>query len=243
MLPTSRADFVFLAGFLSAYSCPKSLVSFERLHSRTFYHVALVSPPLVCAHSCPLLRGADSGSTNDHGRGYSSKPSFDGMWRYNPHKRYVFKSICLSPSRPNLIICNSEKIFKASDVKACLLSVPFNAAVATRFISYYKDTLQFHSTLGYLKSPPSSYQQPATDLVGGLDNIQIGIDNGAYKNQYTFEVALQKLIFSAHDDHLTLVSGILGVFQFGSGVYIASVSKDGTSLPEPYLVGKKWLHS
>jgi hypothetical protein len=105
-------------------------------------------------------------------------------------------------------------------------------------LAYYQDTLQFQSTLGYLKNPPAGYQQPAVDLIGGLNNIQIGINNGAYRTQYAFEVALQKLLYSAHDDHLTLVNGILGAFTFGAPLDIASVSLDGIALPKPYLYGE-----
>jgi hypothetical protein len=132
----------------------------------------------------------------------------------------------------------TERIFLASDVKACLLSVPFNPAVATQFLKYYRDTLQFQSTLGYLKNPPTGYQQPAVDLIAGLDNIQTGIDNGAYRNQFDFEVSLQKLLFSAHDDHLVLINGILGAFTFGAPIDIVSVSLDGIALPKPYILGK-----
>jgi hypothetical protein len=85
------------------------------------------------------------------------------------------------------------------------------------------------------KIPPAGYQQPAVDLLGSLKNIQTGVDNGAYRNQYDFEVAIQKLVYAAHDDHLTLVNGILGAFTFGAPVDIASVSLDGIELPKPYV--------
>jgi hypothetical protein len=76
------------------------------------------------------------------------------------------------------------------------------------------------------------------DFIGGLDLIQNKINTGVFQNQYDFEAALQTLIYSTHDAHVNLISGILGVFSFGTQYSIASVSKDGTSLPKIYLSGK-----
>lgn len=126
-------------------------------------------------------------------------------------------------------------VFDAKIVYDCLTSVPFNPAVATRFLKYYNDTLQFQTNLNYLKSPPPSYQQPAIDLIGGLKKIQEDIDNAVFPNQYTFEAVLQNLIYSAHDAHLYLDAGILSAFSFASPYYIVSVSSDGQQLPKVYV--------
>ncbi|TVY36957.1 Peptidase S41 family protein [Lachnellula subtilissima] len=133
------------------------------------------------------------------------------------------------------IIRNAELVFPAKQAYDCLTSVPFNAAVATRFLQYYNDTIQFQSNLAYLKNPPASYQQAPVDLVEGLAQIQIAIDNSKFANQYEFEVTLQALIFSTHDAHLNLIAGILGVFTFGTSYDIASVSLDGIQLPKVYF--------
>jgi hypothetical protein len=138
---------------------------------------------------------------------------------------------------PELTIC-LEILFDATSVYECLISVPFNPAVASRFLQYYNDTIQFQSTLAYLASPPPSYQQPAVDLVAGLAQIQRDIDNGLFQNEYAFEAALQKLIYSAHDAHLTLMAGVLAPFMFGSPYSIASVSLDGIELPKVYIAGR-----
>ncbi|KAG9236435.1 hypothetical protein BJ875DRAFT_456406 [Amylocarpus encephaloides] len=130
---------------------------------------------------------------------------------------------------------DGQSIFLASEVHQCLLTVPFNAAVATRFVAYWKDALQFQSTLAYLRNPPPSYQQPAVDLLGGLALIQQHVDNGGYTNEYDFETDLQRLLYAANDDHLTLVGGILGAFTYGAPVSIVSVSRDGQELPKTYL--------
>lgn len=115
--------------------------------------------------------------------------------------------------------------------------MPFNAAVATRFVRYYNDTIQFQSTLAYLKNPPTSYQQPAVDLIAGLGQIQRDIDSGFFQNQYAFEATLQNLIYSAHDTHLQLYAGILSTFSFGSPYELATVSVDGVQLPQVYISG------
>lgn len=115
--------------------------------------------------------------------------------------------------------------------------MPFDAAVASQFVSYWNDTLQFQSNLAYLKNPPEGYQQPPTDLLAGLQQIQNDIDAGAFHNQYAFEAALQLLLLSANDAHLHLTGGILAAFSFGVTDGVVSVSSDGVELPKVYLEG------
>ncbi|CAD6443262.1 9d2e7923-2f4f-4e57-b298-0044821c9a72 [Sclerotinia trifoliorum] len=134
-------------------------------------------------------------------------------------------------------IVNNEDtvIFNASLAFECLTSVPFNPAVASRFISYYNDTLQFQSTLTYLKNPPTSYQQPAVDLLAGLKRIQTAIDEGIFSNQYEFESTLQTLIYAAHDGHVDMLAGALSAFSFASPRDVVSLSLDGQKIPKIYL--------
>ena len=113
--------------------------------------------------------------------------------------------------------------------------MPFNPAVSTRFLQYYNDTLQFHSTSAYLKNPPLSYRQPAIDLFQELEQLQRDVDNSVFQNQYAFEARLQNLIYSTHDAHLELVSGVLAAFTFASPYGIVSVSSDGKELPKVYI--------
>jgi len=128
-------------------------------------------------------------------------------------------------------------VFKASLAYECLTSVPFNPAVATRFLEYYNDTLEFQSTLTYLKNPPTSYQQPGVDLIAGLQHLQEAINNGVFPNQYEFEAALQTLLYATHDAHVNLYAGILAAFTFASPYDIVSLSIDGIQLPKVYLAG------
>lgn len=128
--------------------------------------------------------------------------------------------------------------FVASYAFECLTSVPFNDDVALRFIDYYNTTLQFQSTLAYLKDPPPGYQQPSVDLLDGLQQIKNNVTAGIYKNQYAFEVDVQHLVYSVHDSHVNLFSGILSSFSFGSSTALVAVSVDGTSVPDVYIAGE-----
>lgn len=139
----------------------------------------------------------------------------------------------------NISLLVIDDIVSAKLAYQCLTSVPFNPAVATRFLNYYNVTLQFQSTLAYLKTPTSGYKQPKVDLIAGINKIQEYVNTpGAFPNQYAFEATLQRLVYMAHDGHLNLIAGILSAFNFGSPYALASVSKDGKELPKVYLWGK-----
>jgi hypothetical protein len=120
-------------------------------------------------------------------------------------------------------------------VYSCTSRVPFNAAVASRFIDFYNQTLQFQSTLAFLKSPPEGYQQPPVDVQQELENIRANISSGGYTNQYAFEAQIQLLISRLHDNHVQLDAGILSAFRFASPYTLVSVSPDGLQVPQVYL--------
>ncbi|KAK4690731.1 hypothetical protein P7C71_g6129, partial [Lecanoromycetidae sp. Uapishka_2] len=130
-----------------------------------------------------------------------------------------------------------DVLFTAKLAYDCLISAPFNATVALAFLQYYNDTIQFQSTLAYLKNPPASYQQPAIDVQASLNTIQQRVQAGEFQNEYTFEVAVQEVIYATHDDHITLSAGILSAFTFGSPYSIVSASTDGIALPKIYIEG------
>lgn len=127
------------------------------------------------------------------------------------------------------------QFFEAIYAYECLTSVPFNSAVASRFIAYWNETLQFQSTLAYLKSPPEGYQQPAVDFASELARIQQRVDTGAYHNQYDFEADVQLLTYALKDGHVVLNAGILSAFSFGSPYEIISASIDGKQAPKVYI--------
>ncbi|KAF2728048.1 hypothetical protein EJ04DRAFT_504715 [Polyplosphaeria fusca] len=130
---------------------------------------------------------------------------------------------------------NGFFLFYASDAFECLQSVPFNGAVAARFIDYYNTTLQFQSTLAFLKDPPEGYQQPPVDVMAVLESIKANATAGAYPNQYAFEADVQLLINRMHDAHVVLNAGVLQPFTFASPYGIISASVDGKNAPEIYI--------
>ena len=136
----------------------------------------------------------------------------------------------------------TDQLFTAVLAYKCLLTAPFNATVALDFLRYYTDTLQFQSTLPYLKDPPPSYQQPPVDLIGSLTSIKQRVQAGKFKSEYAFEAAVQQVVHAAHDDHLTLNAGIMSAFVFGSPLRIVSASTDGIALPKIYSTGQWYPH-
>ena len=136
----------------------------------------------------------------------------------------------------------ADELFPAVLAYQCLLSAPFNSTIALEFLQYYNDTLQFQSTLAYLKNPPPSYQQPPIDVIGSLNTIQQRVQAGEFQSEYAFEVAVQEVVYATHDDHITLDAGILSAFTFGSPLRIVSASTDGIALPQVYIAGQ-WLLS
>ncbi|KAF4550210.1 Peptidase family S41-like protein 2 [Elsinoe fawcettii] len=131
----------------------------------------------------------------------------------------------------------SSTWFSASDAIACLQSVPFNAPIASRFLRYVNTTVQFQSSLEWLKDPPAEYQQIAIDVVGSFAQIQNRINTGYYQNQFQFESELQRVLYDTNDGHLTLFGGLFNVFTFSSERFVVSVSEDGVRLPKVYLAG------
>lgn len=132
----------------------------------------------------------------------------------------------------------TDEVFTAKLAYDCLTSAPFNATVALAFLQYYNDTIQFQSTLAYLKDPPASYQQPAIDVQASLNDIRQRVQAGDFENEYTFEIAVQEVIYATHDAHMTLSAGILSAFTFGSPYSIVSASTDGIELPKVYIEGR-----
>jgi hypothetical protein len=126
----------------------------------------------------------------------------------------------------------------ASQVYECLTSVPFNPAVALRFIRYYNDSIQFHTSHAYTTNPPQGYQQPPANLLKELSHIQNQILESRFPNQYEFEAAVQQAIYMVHDKHLNLKAGILSVFRFFSPFDFMSISIDGIREPNLYLRGE-----
>lgn len=98
--------------------------------------------------------------------------------------------------------------------------------------------LEFQSTVTYLKDPQcidSNYYYAGTDLLGGLDSIQAEIASGAFKSEWEFEMALNNLVTSAHDGHLSFQGSALTMLPFVQSDPLVSFSKDGVETPEIYF--------
>jgi 3-dehydroquinate dehydratase len=87
-------------------------------------------------------------------------------------------------------------------------------------------TLQFQSTLGYLKAPPVGYQQPPFDFNQALEEIKQNVTRAVYKNQYEFEAQLQLLVHQLRDTHVILNAGALSAFSF-VGSFVRSLGIGG----------------
>ncbi|KAJ5104465.1 hypothetical protein NUU61_001812 [Penicillium alfredii] len=116
----------------------------------------------------------------------------------------------------------------------CLRSMPFESKLAVSFVKEYRKYLQFHSTLETLKNPPSGYQMPPTDLMGGLNAIQEKAAANHYKNQYEFDSDLQTLVTSAYDGHLSADFCSHSIFTFRNEPPLVSISTNGIDLPKIY---------
>lgn len=136
------------------------------------------------------------------------------------------------------IVCDANygySLFYARDAFECLTTVPFNAAVALRFIDYYNTTMQFQSTLAYLRDPPPGYQQPPVHFFQELENIKNNVTEGRYANEYAFETDVMRLVYLVHDSHVSLYSGVLSAFTFGSDYQLVTASIDGKGAPKVYM--------
>ncbi|CAI7602777.1 unnamed protein product [Penicillium pancosmium] len=117
----------------------------------------------------------------------------------------------------------------------CLKSMPFESKRAVAFIEEIRKWMQFQSTIEILKKPPADYPMPATDLLGGLDDIQEHAAASKYTSHYEFEDAIHDVFASADDGHLNIELCTRSVFGFMNGPPLISISSNGTAIPEVYL--------
>ncbi|KAJ5794068.1 hypothetical protein N7457_000667 [Penicillium paradoxum] len=138
---------------------------------------------------------------------------------------------------------NAEQPFKVSGELAlkCLRAMPFKKEPAVSFVKEFRKYLQFQSTIEILKSPPPDYPMPPVDLLGGLDKIQEKAAAGEYANQFDFDAAIQLLLNSAYEGHLSAGLCSHQQFNFEKETPLVSISSDGIALPEVYTY-KDSLH-
>ncbi|CAG8416334.1 unnamed protein product [Penicillium salamii] len=112
--------------------------------------------------------------------------------------------------------------------------MPLDEGRAVSFVEEYRKYLQFQSTIEILPNPPAGYLMPPTDLLGGLDEIQVKAAIGFYSNQYDFDTAISDLLKSAYDGHLSIQLCSLQVFWGKIDMPLVSISSNGTALPQVY---------
>ena len=121
----------------------------------------------------------------------------------------------------------------------CLNSVPLHANQAQALLESLYPYILWQTTTSYLKNPPAEYVekiQPPVDVYSELSQIGTNISSGAYNSEYEFGFNVYKVFQTTHDGHFTYVPDIVGsIFTFGRTIPLVSVSKDGVSLPKPYV--------
>ncbi|KAJ5560375.1 Interphotoreceptor retinol-binding [Penicillium frequentans] len=118
----------------------------------------------------------------------------------------------------------------------CLMSMPFDSDRAVVFLTRVRKMLEFQSTVDILKDPPSGYDMPAVDLLGGIDSILDNVNNETYSSQFEMDLDVSNLIKSAHDGHLVFQLCSQSIFSFQIDLPLVSISSDGLSLPEVYTM-------
>ncbi|KAJ5813601.1 Interphotoreceptor retinol-binding [Penicillium pulvis] len=118
----------------------------------------------------------------------------------------------------------------------CLMSMPFDSDRAVVFLTQVRKMLEFQSTVDILKNPPSGYDMPAVDLLGGIDSILDNVNNETYSSQFEMDLDVSNLITSAHDGHLVFQLCSQSIFSFQIDLPLVSISSDGLSLPEVYTM-------
>ncbi|KAK7219303.1 hypothetical protein V2G26_007306 [Clonostachys chloroleuca] len=125
-------------------------------------------------------------------------------------------------------------LFDAEQAYQCAMSVPLDAEAATQMISIAKQYFSFMSTLAYLKNPPKSYQQPAIDVMGRLEEIADKVRRNVYTNQYELDLDIHSIIIGVHDTHFSFQAGVLHLFQWFLPDSIVTVSTNGQEVPQVY---------
>lgn len=125
-------------------------------------------------------------------------------------------------------------------MQKCLDSVPLDAKKAQAYLDYYLPYLNFQSTLAYLKTPPEGWTLDAVDVIGGIGKISENIKGGFYKSEWDFENDVNFLVnVLQRDYHAGVPLPLNDLFTVSLGLPpVVSVSLDGKSIPQPYIVSK-----
>lgn len=117
---------------------------------------------------------------------------------------------------------------------ACLKSIPVAVEEDATLIDQLKLLWEWHSEVGYLKNPPASWELGPLDVMTELDEIKQNLDS--FESEYDVHLAIQELTIRTGNFHFNYLPDILSVFSFIRQAAVATVSEDGTSVPQTYLV-------
>ncbi|CAG9953239.1 unnamed protein product [Clonostachys rosea f. rosea IK726] len=130
----------------------------------------------------------------------------------------------------------AEVLVDAETAYQCATSIPISNDEVARVIYKFKNILPMYSTLGFLKNPPASYQQPSIDVMAYLDHIDEKAKQNKYANFYEYESDLSLMANQVHDQHFRLRNGGMYQFRWYLPDDIVSVSRDGKELPQVYVL-------
>ncbi|KAK7219617.1 hypothetical protein V2G26_007620 [Clonostachys chloroleuca] len=129
----------------------------------------------------------------------------------------------------------AEVLVDAETAYQCATSIPISNEEVARVIYHFKHILPMYSTLGFLKNPPASYQQPSIDVMAYLDHIDEKAKQNKYANFYEYESDMSLMAYQVHDQHFRLRNGGMYQFRWYLPDDIVSVSRDGQELPQVYV--------
>jgi hypothetical protein len=164
----------------------------------------------------------------------SSSSSFYAANPTREHPKVIRVQRKQLPSSNSRVATTSLQI-PAAIAYACQLSAPFNQELSAALIDYIVPYINFQSSLAYLKNPPSTYQMPAVNILGGLEEIRRNASSRVYTSQYAFDAAVTNLVLEAHDAHFVYVPALLSTFRYDNDLPLISISVDGLSLPKVYI--------
>ncbi|KAA8644776.1 hypothetical protein EYZ11_005133 [Aspergillus tanneri] len=137
-------------------------------------------------------------------------------------------------ARVSHLLRNSDSDYIPAEIAyKCLASVPVAVEADQKLIDELKLLWEWHSEVGWLKNPPSSWELGSVDLLAELDKIRENL--GSYGSEYDVQLAIQKLAIRTGNFHFNYQPDILQVFSFYRSFAIATVSEDGTKMPLTYV--------
>ena len=102
----------------------------------------------------------------------------------------------------------------------CLNSVPVDAEGDVLVIQELKQLAQFQSNLNYMKEgtlrdgPDGVIHNEPVDILGELDLIATGVQNGTYGSEFEVQFAISQLLQTGGDNHFSWRADIFDPLRF-----------------------------